>query len=208
MDLNTILENFASISTKVNENVFIVEARKSVNENLKKFSIDEEKQAELYATYETNLSIAIVTKLLDLSKELPILQAQESDIKEATSLKTEQKNLVKKQQNTEIRRQEDLAATILLKGQDTQYKYQQTLFEESRRYLGIKANSDNMAIRKAMAKVEEMAAFMSNESYNVGTSQIEDSKNAINDISISSLIYPTSVPQVPNLISPSTLTES
>ncbi len=213
IQLTDILTNIDSVTDKINSNTFIENARKAFKDDIALYEINDDEKAKLIATYEAQLSVGVIAQIIQLAKEMPMMIAQEEllrkqietetnkaeDIAKATELRTEQ---IK----TEKRRQEDILATINIKNQDAIYKFQQAKFEESRRLLGIKANLDNMQIRKAMARVDEMNAFMTNDSYDVTAEQFNASKTTIDEISTAPLTYTSEVTVVPTPVIPATLT--
>ena len=227
VELQNILDNINTISTNINTNVFIKNARDAVKEGINAYAVEEDEKAKIYASFEQQLSATVISQIMLMAKEMPMMIAQEEAIRKDIDLKAQQKTLVEKQItteqkkaldlekatelrqqqiNTEKRRQDDIAATINIKNQDAVYKYQQAKFEESRRYLGIKANVDNMQIRKAMARVEEMNAFMTNDSYDVTSEQFNASKTTIDAISTTQLTYTSEVITAPTTITVTPLT--
>jgi hypothetical protein len=249
LELQNILDNIDTISKSIDTNVFIKNARDAVKVGIEAYAVEEDEKAKIYAAFEQQLSATVITQIINIAKEIPVIQAQEElyrkqivteekkalDLVSTTTvrdeqseqdllLKSSQKTLIDKQatteekkaldieQATELRKeqikieqkkQKDIDALLEIRYQDAMLKYQQAKFEESRRYLGIKANVDNMQIRKAMARVKEMSAFMINDSYDVTPDQFSASKTTIDNISTTKLTYTTEVSLKPIKISSS-----
>lgn len=97
VELQTILTNIDLISAKINDNVFIKNARTSVKEGLESFAVEEDEKAKIYASFEQQLSATVINNIINVAKELPTIQAQEELIREQIKVQNKE-YLIKDQQ--------------------------------------------------------------------------------------------------------------
>lgn len=95
-----VLKNIKDMSTGLDANPMIVNTRNTVLTNIKKFQIIPSEQAKLYANFEIQFSVAVVTKLIDSVIE--------------SSLKEKQIDLLKQQILSETKNTDKIAAEIAL----------------------------------------------------------------------------------------------
>lgn len=200
IELKNILVNITTITENIDTNKFITNARKAFKDDIALYEINDDEKAKLIATFEAQLSVGVISQIIQLAKEFPLLKQQveteknkAADIAKATELRD-------KQIDNEDKRGKDIEATINVKNQDAKFRWQQAKFEEAKRHLEIKANSDNTYIRKAMIRAEEMGHFMMNDSYDVSEDQIAASKEVIDQIPVASVIYVSDLTDKPMAI--------
>jgi hypothetical protein len=116
INITTLTSNIESLSSALNNNVFIGQARASFTEKINDFQISDEERAKLIAQYEANLSVGIINNIL--AKSVDII---ELDLRV---------NLIQEQINTEtinqgIKDQQELAEKL----KNGQIYYEYTYFE-------------------------------------------------------------------------------
>lgn len=70
VDIKTITNNINTLSSDLNENVFIKQARESFRDGINTFDMSDEERAKLVAQYEANLSIGVVNSIISKAFDL------------------------------------------------------------------------------------------------------------------------------------------
>ena len=89
--MQSVLDSIDEISTKLDQNIFIKNARTAFKENISQFEIADDEKAKLTANYEAQVSIATISEIIKLAKETPLDEAQISLIDKDIEIKTQQK---------------------------------------------------------------------------------------------------------------------
>ena len=89
--MQSVLDSIDEISTKLDQNIFIKNARTAFKENISQFEIADDEKAKLTANYEAQVSIATISEIIKLAKETPLNEAQISLINKDIEIKTQQK---------------------------------------------------------------------------------------------------------------------
>ena len=89
--MQNILDSIDEISTKLDNNIFIKNAREAFKENISEYEIADDEKAKLTAQYEAQVSIATISEIIKLAKETPLDEAQISLINKDIEIKTQQK---------------------------------------------------------------------------------------------------------------------
>jgi len=125
-----VLSNIDSISDGLDQNGLITKTRSAVQTGIKKFQITPAEQAKLYANFEMQFSLGVITKLIDVviqsglieqqiaveKKKIDLMieqiktQAEETYLKNAQARLTEQQILSEVQNTTKVTREHELLA--------------------------------------------------------------------------------------------------
>ena len=89
--MQSVLDSIDEISTKLDQNIFIKNARTAFKENISQFEIADDEKAKLTANYEAQVSIATISEIIKLAKETPLDEVQISLIDKDIEIKTQQK---------------------------------------------------------------------------------------------------------------------
>lgn len=225
VEIKSILENIATISTTIDENVFIKSAREAFKTGINAYEISDEEKAKLIAQYEANVSVGVITQIINLAKEFPeiqtrvALQSEQKTTQEEFTRKTkyeiqevkartsknygyeieEENNKIKstdkkngmidKQIISEMWRHRDLKAGVIIKNKSVYSTLAGAKFEEARRVIALKANQDNLYLKKAEHKVAQLNAMAMDDDYVITAEQIADVKETIDEISAAELTY-------------------
>ena len=171
--MQSVLDSIDEISTKLDQNIFIKNARTAFKENISQFEIADDEKAKLTANYEAQISIATISEIIKLAKETPLNEAQIANLKKDTDIKIEQEKIAKEQVCgekaktkliiqqivTEQYRHRDLRASIKIKIASNEVTKQQAKFEEARRHIAIQSNNQNTFMKKADYKVQQLLAL-------------------------------------------------
>ena len=95
--MQSVLDSIDEISTKLDQNIFIKNARTAFKENISQFEIADDEKAKLTANYEAQVSIATISEIIKLAKETPLNEAQIANLKKDTDIKIEQEKIPKEQ---------------------------------------------------------------------------------------------------------------
>lgn len=237
LELSTIINDITTLSTSINSNVFIESARAAFRDGINEYEISDEEKAKLIAQYEANVSVGVITQIINLAKEFPEIQARVALQEEQKKLVTEQvtsqeaqtkkilheieevkartlknygiqiaqaldktmsstdlKNgMMDKQIISEMWRHRDIKAGVTIKNKSTYTTIENAKFEEARRHIALKANQDNMYLKKADYKVAQLNAMAIDDDYIITALQIEDVKTTIDNISVAAMTYATTV---------------
>ena len=211
------LDSIDEISTKLDQNIFIKNARTAFKENISQFEIADDEKAKLTANYEAQVSIATISEIIKLAKETPLNEAQIKNLQKDTDIKIEQEKIAKEQVCgekaktkliiqqivTEQYRHRDLRASIKVKIASNEVTKQQAKFEEARRHIAIQSNNQNTFMKKADYKVQQLQALAQDDKVVISAEQISDTKTTIEAIPTDVINYNTEV-QVDSINIPDT----
>ena len=215
--MQSVLESIDEISTKLDQNIFIKNARTAFKENISQFEIADDEKAKLTANYEAQVSIATISEIIKLAKETPLNEAQIKNLQKDTDIKIEQEKIAKEQVCgekaktkliiqqivTEQYRHRDLRASIKVKIASNEVTKQQAKFEEARRYIALQSNNQNTFMKKADYKVQQLQALAQDDKVVISAEQISDTKTTIEAIPTQIISYNTEV-QVDSINIPDT----
>ena len=215
--MQSVLDSIDEISTKLDQNIFIKNARTAFKENISQFEIADDEKAKLTANYEAQVSIATISEIIKLAKETPLNEAQIKNLQKDTDIKIEQEKIAKEQVCgekaktkliiqqivTEQYRHRDLRASIKVKIASNEVTKQQAKFEEARRYIALQSNNQNTFMKKADYKVQQLQALAQDDKVVISAEQISDTKTTIEAIPTDVINYNTEV-QVTNINIPDT----
>ena len=109
--------------------------------------------------------------------------------------------MMDKQIITEMWRHRDLQAGVNIKNKSAYATLESAKFEEARRHIAIKANQDNMYLKKADYKVNQLNAMAMDDDYIITAEQIGDVKETIDAVPTGAIDYSstivTSIEEVP-----------
>ncbi|WNL16253.1 hypothetical protein QUR79_00385 [Arcobacter cryaerophilus gv. pseudocryaerophilus] len=208
--MQSVLDSIDEISTKLDQNIFIKNARTAFKENISQFEIADDEKAKLTANYEAQVSIATISEIIKLAKETPLNEAQISNLLKDTQIKQEQlcgekakTKLIIQQIVTEQYRHRDLRASIKVKIASNEVTKQQAKFEEARRHIALQSNNQNTFMKKADYKVQQLQALAQDDKVVISEDQISDTKTTIEAIPTDVINYNTEV-QVDSINIPDT----
>ena len=215
--MQSVLDSIDEISTKLDQNIFIKNARTAFKENISQFEIADDEKAKLTANYEAQVSIATISEIIKLAKETPLNEAQIKNLQKDTDIKIEQEKIAKEQVCgekaktkliiqqivTEQYRHRDLRASIKVKIASNEVTKQQAKFEEARRHIAIQSNNQNTFMKKADYKVQQLLAIAQDDKIKISEEQISDTKTTIEAIPTDVINYNTEV-QVDSINIPDT----
>ena len=215
--MQSVLDSIDEISTKLDQNIFIKNARTAFKENISQFEIADDEKAKLTANYEAQVSIATISEIIKLAKETPLNEAQIKNLQKDTDIKIEQEKIAKEQVCgekaktkliiqqivTEQYRHRDLRASIKVKIASNEVTKQQAKFEEARRHIAIQSNNQNTFMKKADYKVQQLQALAQDDKVVISEEQISDTKTTIEAIPTDVINYNTEV-QVDSINIPDT----
>ena len=215
--MQSVLDSIDEISTKLDQNIFIKNARTAFKENISQFEIADDEKAKLTANYEAQVSIATISEIIKLAKETPLNEAQIKNLQKDTDIKIEQEKIAKEQVCgekaktkliiqqivTEQYRHRDLRASIKVKIASNEVTKQQAKFEEARRHIAIQSNNQNTFMKKADYKVQQLQALAQDDKVVISAEQISDTKTTIEAIPTQIISYNTEV-QVDSITIPDT----
>ena len=215
--MQSVLDSIDEISTRLDQNIFIKNARTAFKENISQFEIADDEKAKLTANYEAQVSIATISEIIKLAKETPLNEAQIKNLQKDTDIKIEQEKIAKEQVCgekaktkliiqqivTEQYRHRDLRASIKVKIASNEVTKQQAKFEEARRHIAIQSNNQNTFMKKADYKVQQLQALAQDDKVVISAEQISDTKTTIEAIPTQIISYNTEV-QVDSINIPDT----
>ena len=205
--MQSVLDSIDEISTKLDQNIFIKNARTAFKENISEYEIADDEKAKLTAQYEAQVSIATISEIIKLAKETPLNEAQISNLQKDTDIKIEQEKIAKEQVCgekaktkmiiqqivTEQYRHRDLRASIKVKIASNEVTKQQAKFEEARRHIAIQSNNQNTFMKKADYKVQQLLALAQDDKIKISAEQISDTKTTIEAIPTQTISYNSEV---------------
>ena len=215
--MQSVLDSIDEISTKLDQNIFIKNARTAFKENISEYEIADDEKAKLTAQYEAQVSIATISEIIKLAKETPLNEAQIKNLQKDTDIKIEQEKIAKEQVCgekaktkliiqqivTEQYRHRDLRASIKVKIASNEVTKQQAKFEEARRHIALQSNNQNTFMKKADYKVQQLQALAQDDKVVISAEQISDTKTTIEAIPTQIISYNTEV-QVDSINIPDT----
>ena len=205
--MQSVLDSIDEISTKLDQNIFIKNARTAFKENISQFEIADDEKAKLTANYEAQVSIATISEIIKLAKETPLNEAQIKNLQKDTDIKIEQEKIAKEQVCgekaktkliiqqivTEQYRHRDLRASIKVKIASNEVTKQQAKFEEARRHIALQSNNQNTFMKKADYKVQQLQALAQDDKVVISAEQISDTKTTIEAIPTQIISYSSEV---------------
>lgn len=205
--MQNVLDSIDEISTKLDNNIFIKNARAAFKENILEYEIADDEKAKLTAQYEAQVSIATISEIIRLAKETPLNEAQILNLQKDTDIKIEQEKIAKEQVCgekaktkliiqqivTEQYRHRDLRASIAVKVASNEVTKQQAKFEEARRHIAIQSNNQNTFMKKADYKVQQLQALAQDDKVVISAEQISDTKTTIEAIPTQTIVYTSEV---------------
>jgi hypothetical protein len=205
--MQSVLDSIDEISTKLDQNIFIKNARTAFKENISEYEIADDEKAKLTAQYEAQVSIATISEIIKLAKETPLNEAQIKNLQKDTDIKIEQEKIAKEQVCgekaktkliiqqivTEQYRHRDLRASIKVKIASNEVTKQQAKFEEARRHIALQSNNQNTFMKKADYKVQQLQALAQDDKVVISAEQISDTKTTIEAIPTDVINYNTEV---------------
>jgi hypothetical protein len=229
IEMKSIIEHIEELSGVINENVFISSAREAFKEGISEYEISDEERAKLIAQYEANVSVGVITQIINLAKEFPELQARVALLGEQTISQTEQtkrisyetqevkartsknygfnitetdgvlsatdaKNgMIDKQIISEMWRHRDMKAGVIFKNKSIYATLENAKFEEARVHISLKANQDNLYLKKAEHKVAQLNAMAVDEDYIIAAEQIGEVQAMIEEIPTDPIEYDSNI---------------
>jgi hypothetical protein len=206
----SILKNINDITVGIDNNALITKTRTAVLTGIKSFQTTPAKKAELYANFEMQFSVQVVTKLIDAVIGAGLIEQQIEVEKLKVQLLTQQilsevqntakgaaeiallqsnKGLVEAQILTQAKQRLDVMAGINIKNEQALSTRQSTKFEEARRHVLIESTQQNSQIQKSK---EENAMFNSmaiDESFVITESHLTRIKAALDGITTTAVSY-------------------
>ena len=201
-----ITSNITELSSAVDTNIFITNARKAFLEDIAPYEMDDSEKAKLIASYEAQLSVGVIGHIMSIAKELPTIIAQEELIQKQIENEDKKKNVIIQQELTEKYRHRDLRASIMVKNKSAVAAKHQARFEEARKHIAIKANEQNMHLKKTEFKVQQLDAIATDEEYIIGEEHMTDVKTSIDNIPIEGVDYETEINGDDDVISTAEIT--
>lgn len=219
--VTTLLSNINAVTAGIDSNALITKTRNAVLTGIKSFQTTPAKKAELYANFEMQFSVAVVTKLIDSVISAGLIEQQIEAEKKKIELITQQiltevqntakaaaevallgsnKLLVDAQKATQEKQRLDVMASINVKNEQALSARQSAMFEEARRHVLLASTQQNSQIQKSK---EENAMFNSmaiDESFVITETHLLRVKAALDAITVTPIAYTeeltTSVGQV------------
>jgi len=208
--VNEILGNITAISEGLDENGLIVKTRDSVQNGIKKFQITPAEQAKLYANFEIQFSLGVITKLIDVVVQSGLIEQQIeleknkiellkqqvlSEIENTAKIEAEvallesNKLFVEAQTRTEEKRKIDAMAGIQIKNWQAESTKQSAKFEEARRYVLINSTLFNNQIQKSKEENATLNSLAVDDSFVITESHLTRVKAALDGITLSAITY-------------------
>lgn len=154
--LNALMDKIDTLSDNAKNNPLFQDAKESFLEGLKDFSLTAQEQSLAFSDFMSKTFLGqydvIIRSAMALDGEL----AKVLKTKKETVLVNETTVLTMEQINSERLRQIDTKANIKLKNQQVIVTWESALTEEARRLVLLKANNDNIRIKKS----EHMVSYM------------------------------------------------
>jgi len=212
--LTTYLETIDEITTHLDSNNLIANTRSAVLDGLKSFQITPAEKAKLYANFEIQFSIDVVTKVIDTAMQSGVVEAQIKELNARVALLTQQlasetqntaklqaeiallgsnKILVDAQKATEDKRKLDVMAGINVKNWQAEGAKQSALFEESRRHVLIKSTKFNNQIQKADKSTAWFNSLAVDDGFTMTEAHITSVKNDIDAITVEDITYTSDI---------------
>lgn len=184
--MQSVLDSIDEISTKLDQNIFIKNARTAFKENISEYEIADDEKAKLTAQYEAQVSIATISEIIKLAKETPLNEAQELNLRKDADIKISQKNLIDEQIKSEKAQESNLRKDADIKIQQEKIAKEQVCGEKAKTKLiiqqivteqyrhrdlraSIKVKIASNEVTKQQAKFEEARRHIALQSNNQNT---------------------------------------
>ncbi len=191
--LTNVTDNITALSENINNNIFISSTREAFQNGIATYEIDDGEKAKLIANYEAQLSVGVIGHIMSIAKEMPTIIAQEELIRKQIANEDKKKNVIEQQELTEKYRHRDLRASVNVKNASMTVSKHQAKFEEARKHIAIKANQQNMVLKKSGFKVQQLEAVATDDDYIIESAQMEDVKNSIDNITTTEVTYTSEI---------------
>ena len=80
-ELLTFMNDFADVSNELDASVFVLNAKKSILEDLKSFELSQEEKAKLYSNFIQQISMGLIAQAVDIVKTAPASKYAEEKAK-------------------------------------------------------------------------------------------------------------------------------
>lgn len=208
--ITAYLDTIDAITDRLNTNNLIAQTRTAVLNGIKSFQVTPAEKAKLYANFEIQFSVDVVTKVVDTAMQASVAEKQ---IEELTAkilllsqqLLSEQKNtekmteeiqllqsnklLVDAQILTEGKRKIDVMAGINVKNWQAEGAAQSAKFEESRRHVLIASTKFNNQIQKADKSTSFLNSLAVDDGFTITAEHLSGVKADIDGISVADVVY-------------------
>lgn len=212
--ITAYLDTIDDITARLDDNNLIAKTREAVLSGLKSFQITPAEKAKLYANFEIQFSIDVVTKVIDTAMQSGVVEAQISELNARVALLTQQlaseaqntaklqaeiallgsnKILVDAQKATEDKRKLDVMAGINVKNWQAEGAKQSALFEESRRHVLIQSTKFNNQIQKADKSTAWFNSLAVDDGFTVTETHISSVKADIDAIAVTDITYTSDI---------------
>lgn len=220
-----VLANIEAISAALDNNALITKTRQAVLTGIKGFQITPAEKSKLYANFEMQFSVQVVSKLIDVVVNSGLVEKQIATEAAKVALLTQQlatetqntlkvtnevallasnKQLVDKQITTEDKRRLDVMAGILVKNAQTHATMQSAKFEEARRYILIHSTESNDQIQKADREVALIQAIATDETLTISTTHLQRAVDGLDGILAAPVAYFTEIDDIALAVNPET----
>lgn len=212
--ITAYLDTIDTITTRLNTNNLITQTRTSVLNGIKSFQVTPAEKAKLYANFEIQFSVDVVTKVIDTAMQANVSEVQIQELNARVALLTQQlenelknteklqkeidllgvnKLLVEAQTVTEGKRKLDVMAGINIKNWQAEGAKQSALFEESRRHVLIKSTKFNSQIQKADKSTAWFNSLAVDDGFTMTESHISSVKSDIDGITVEDITYTSGI---------------
>lgn len=209
-----MLRNIDTISSGLDNNGLIANTRDAVQNGLKTFQITPAEKAKLYANFEIQFSLGVVTKLIDIVAQSGLVEQQIELEKKKIELLTQQilsetqntekvtaevallgsnKALVDAQKLTQDKQRLDVMAGINIKNQQVIATQQTAKFEEARRHVLLNSTKFNNQIQKAKEENALINSLAVDDSFTITDTHLLRSKNAMDAITTTDISYTSEI---------------
>ncbi|QDF28990.1 hypothetical protein [Halarcobacter anaerophilus] len=148
---------------------------------------EEQKNLTIEQTKEVTAQTANINKDTEIKEEQKKVTAQQVLTEKGKTLH------IAEQIMTEKYRHRDLRASTAVKTASMEVTKQQAKFEEARRFIALKANTQNAYMKKADYKVQNMQALATDDDVTISAEQMSDAKTTIDNIPTDAITYTTEV---------------
>jgi hypothetical protein len=220
-----VLGNIEAISAALDNNALITKTREAVLTGIKGFQITPAEKSKLYANFEMQFSVQVVSKLIDVVVNSGLVEKQIATEAAKVDLLTQQlatevqntlkvtnevallasnKLLVDEQIKTEKKRTYDVMAGILVKNAQVHATTQSAKFEEARRYILIHSTESNDQIQKADREVALIQAIATDETLTISTTHLQRAVDGLDGILAAPVAYFTEIDDIALAVNPET----
>lgn len=212
--ITAYLDTIDAITTRLNTNNLIAQTRTAVLNGIKSFQVTPAEKAKLYANFEIQFSVDVVTKVVDTAMQASVSEVQIQELNARVALLTQQlqselknteklqkeidllgsnKLLVDAQKITEEKRKLDVMAGINIKNWQAEGAKQGALFEESRRFVLLKSTKFNSQIQKADKSTAWFNSLAVDDGFTMTESHITSVKTDIDGITVEDITYTSGI---------------